>query len=65
MAQVFHPSMNTFSKATIFGALFVLVALAFLADRIERSPYVTEVDVFREQPVPFSHEHHVSGLGID
>ncbi|MGH7140725.1 MAG: cytochrome c3 family protein, partial [Pirellulales bacterium] len=57
--------MNTFSKATIFGALFVLVALAFLADRVERSPYVTEVDVFREQPVPFSHEHHVSGLGID
>jgi hypothetical protein len=65
MAQVFHPSMNTFSKATIFGALFVLVALAFLVDRIERSPYATEVDVFREQPVPFSHEHHVSGLGID
>jgi hypothetical protein len=65
MAQVFHPSMNTFSKATIFGALFVLVALAFLADRVERSPYATEVDVFREQPVPFSHEHHVSGLGID
>jgi hypothetical protein len=54
MPQVFHPSMNTFSKATIF-----------VVDRVERSPYVTEVDVFREQPVPFSHEHHVSGLGID
>ena len=51
MAQVFHPSMNTFAKATIFGALFVVAALAFLADRIERSPYATEVDVFREQPV--------------
>ncbi|HJT34095.1 MAG TPA: cytochrome c3 family protein [Pirellulales bacterium] len=65
MAQVFHPSMNTFAKVTIFGAVFILAALAFLADRVERSPYVTEVDVVRDQPVPFSHEHHVSGLGID
>ena len=65
MAQVFHPSMNTFAKVTIFGAVFILAALGFLADRIERSPYVTEVDVVRDQPVPFSHEHHVSGLGID
>jgi hypothetical protein len=30
-----------------------------------RSAYVTEVGVAREQPVPFSHKHHVSGLGID
>jgi ferredoxin len=26
---------------------------------------MTEVRVIREQPVPFSHKHHVSGLGID
>jgi hypothetical protein len=65
MTQIFHPSTNTFSKVTIFGGLFVLVGLAFACDQIARSPYVTEVDVVREQPVPFSHQHHVSGLGID
>jgi hypothetical protein len=26
---------------------------------------MTDVRVIREQPVPFSHKHHVSGLGID
>jgi hypothetical protein len=57
--------MNTFSKATIFGGLLLLVVIAFEWDRWNRSAYVTEVNVVREQPVPFSHEHHVSGLGID
>ena len=65
MTQIFHPSMNTFAKVTIFGGLFIVAAIAFAWDRINRSPYVTEADVVRDQPVPFSHEHHVSGLGID
>jgi hypothetical protein len=65
MTQIFHPSMNTLSKVTIFGGLLVLVAAAFAWDRVNRSPYVTEAGVVREQPVPFSHEHHVGGLGID
>jgi len=65
MAQIFHPAMNTFSKATIFGSVLIISALAFAWDRINRSAYVTEADVVRDQPVPFSHEHHVRGLGID
>jgi hypothetical protein len=31
----------------------------------QRSPYFSWREVAREQPVPFSHRHHVSGLGID
>src|SRR5256885_2911149 len=27
--------------------------------------YFTEAKMVREQPVPFSHKHHVSGIGID
>ena len=65
MTQIFHPSMNTFAKVTIFGGLFIVAAMAFAWDRVTRSPYVTEADVVRDQPVPFSHEHHVSGLGMD
>lgn len=32
---------------------------------ISGSPWVTRQFAPREQPVPFSHEHHVGGLGID
>ena len=65
MAQIFHRSTNTLSKLSIFGALFFLVAVLWLLAEINRSSYVTEAGVVREQPVPFSHKHHVSGIGID
>jgi hypothetical protein len=65
MAQIFHPSFNTFSKFSIFGAVFILAALAWIFGGLIRSPYATQAGVVRQQPVPFSHKHHVSGLGID
>jgi hypothetical protein len=65
MAQIFHPSTNTFSRLSIFGALFLLAALAWLVAAVNRSPYVTRAGETRTQPVPFSHKHHVQGLGID
>jgi hypothetical protein len=65
MSQIFHPSTNTLSKVSIFGAIFFLVGAIFVVDEVNRSPYVTQVTVAREQPVPFSHKHHVSGIGID
>src|SRR6185295_7860562 len=63
--QIFHRSTNTLSRATIYGAVFVVAALFWAAAEIQRSPYVTYAGVRRPQPVPFSHQHHVSGLGID
>ncbi|MFN0242633.1 MAG: cytochrome c3 family protein [Planctomycetota bacterium] len=65
MAQIFHPSTNTISKVTIFGAVFLIGAAAWAWNEINRSPWITEVHVARDQPVPFSHKHHVQGLGID
>ena len=65
MAQIFHRSVNTLSKVSIFGAVFIVTALAIIIGQIIRSPYVTEARVARVQPVPFSHKHHVGGLGID
>lgn len=65
MPQIFHRSTNTFSKVTIFGAVFIVAALGWLIYELERSSYFTEVGVAREQPVPFSHKHHVAGLGLD
>ncbi len=65
MSQLFHPSTNTFAKVSIFGAVFLIAAVLWIFLSIERSPYVTQAQVVREQPIPFSHRHHVSQLGID
>ena len=65
MPQIFHPSTNTFSRVTIFGTVIALVVLALVGGSLQRSSYVTEVGTPREQPVPFSHRHHVGGIGID
>lgn len=65
MTQIFRPSANTLSKVTIFGALLLLGTSLWAWDAALRSPYVTQVGVVREQPVAFSHRHHVAGLGID
>ncbi len=65
MSQIFHRSTNSLSRATIFGAVFVVAALGWLLYIIQGSPYVTTAGLRKPQPVPFSHQHHVTGLGID
>lgn len=65
MPQIFHPSTNTLSKFSIFGAVFILAALAWVSAGVQRSSYVTQAKVAREQPIQFSHAHHVGGIGID
>lgn len=65
MAQIFHPSTNTLSKFTIFGSVVIVVALVAALAAINESSYITDVGVARNQPVPFSHKHHVADDGID
>jgi hypothetical protein len=65
MAQLFHPSTNTLAKVSILGALIIAGGLGAAITGISRSPYVTRSQDAREQPVPFSHKLHVSGLGLD
>ena len=65
MSQIFHRSTNTLSRATIFGAVFVVVILGWVLYVVQGSPFVTYAGVRKPQPVPFSHQHHVTGLGID
>jgi hypothetical protein len=65
MSQVFHPAANALARGTVFGGLFAVAAAAWAGAAFLRSPYVTQVNVVRDQPVPFSHDHHVAGLGID
>jgi len=65
MPQVFHPSTNTISKVTIYGAVFILAGLCYLVFAVNQSAYYTDVNEARQQPVPFSHKHHVTDDGID
>src|SRR5262245_32423869 len=65
MPQIFHHSTNTLSRVTIFGAVFALAALLWLLAMLSRSAYWTRQTEVVEQPVPFSHAHHVGGIGID
>lgn len=65
MAQIFHRSFNTISKVSIV-ALVSLVAIVIVKGNVfVRSPYLTRVGVAIDQPVPFSHKHHVTDVGLD
>src|ERR1700736_3385572 len=65
MSQIFHPSTNTLSRLSIFGGVFIIAFLVWAWAELNGSTYATRAKVPVEQPVPFSHEHHVGGLGID
>jgi hypothetical protein len=65
MSQIFHRSANTIARVSIFGALFFIAGLFVLFAQVNRSPWVTEARVARQQPIQFSHERHVAGNGID
>jgi hypothetical protein len=65
MPQVFSRWMNVISRVTIFGAVFFIAGAIWLLCLLVRSPYMTEAGVIREQPVPFSHKHHVGDVGLD
>ncbi len=57
--------MNTVARVTIFGAVFLLALVTWVWASVIRSPYMTDVNVAKDQPVPFSHKHHVGDIGID
>ncbi len=65
MGQVFHRSTNTIARVSIYGAAFLIAALGWAVYELSASPYVTDVNVAKDQPVPFSHKHHAGELGLD
>lgn len=65
MPQIFGPGANTIAKASIVGGLLALVILGAGAFAYIRSPYNTDQRVHVEQPVQFSHRHHVGDVGLD
>jgi hypothetical protein len=65
MPQIFHRSSNTIARVSIFGAAAFALLAILLALALARSSWATRRDVVIDQPVPFSHDHHVNHIGID
>lgn len=65
MAQLFHESANTVAKASIVMAVLLGGVAFYVYTQIARSSYLTGRYVERQQPVQFSHKHHVGDDGID
>jgi hypothetical protein len=63
--QIFHRSTNTIAKVSIFGGVFLVAASLWVIAEINRSSYNTGQFIERQQPVQFSHKHHVGDDGID
>jgi hypothetical protein len=64
MSQIFKPSTNTLARVSMFGAMFFLAILGWVLVTLNRSSLATRQGIVLQQPVPFSHDHHVAGLGI-
>lgn len=65
MANIFRPVANIGAKITLICGAILPLGTILTMSQFTRSPYVTKVNIPYEQPVPFSHEHHVTELGID
>jgi hypothetical protein len=65
MAQLFQRRANAIAKTVVAGGILVLGGACAGMFAFGRSDYWTRVEEPLAQPVPFSHEHHVAGLGID
>ena len=60
--QIFPRSSNAIARASMVLTVMAVAGL-FWAVQPERSPYITFAGVRKSQPVPFSHQHHVTGRG--
>ena len=65
MAQLFPASANTIARLVIFGLPVMASTVGLSLAAFYRSSYATGAYEILEQPVPFSHMHHVGQLGID
>src|SRR5690242_298608 len=65
MSQIFPRSANAYARMSIAGVAGLVVVLGVAALFLMRSPWLTRQHDYIEQPVQFSHMHHVGGEGFD
>src|SRR5438874_4492987 len=65
MAQIFARSANSLSKVSLAAVLLTVSGVVWAAYKMNAGAFTTDVGVAKDQPVPFSHKHHVGDDGID
>jgi hypothetical protein len=65
MSQLFPRRANALARSSLAGVATLGISLALLVFSLFRSSWVTKQDEFVEQPIQFSHMHHVGGVGLD
>jgi hypothetical protein len=65
MSQIFNRHANIYSRLSILAAVGFAAVLGGVVGLLNLSGYNTNQDVYVQQPIQFSHAHHVGGAGID
>jgi hypothetical protein len=65
MSQIFHRHTNTYSRLSILAVVAFVALLGGAVAMLHVSGYTTGQNDFIDQPIQFSHAHHVAGMGID
>jgi hypothetical protein len=65
MSQIFPRSANALARMSLIGVLSLVALIGWVVLTLMRSSWVTKQNEFVEQPIQFSHAHHVGGEGID
>jgi Cytochrome c7 and related cytochrome c len=65
MSQIFPKSANAAARSSLFGVLILVLFVGWVVFTLMRSSWVTKQNEFVEQPIQFSHAHHVGGIGLD
>jgi hypothetical protein len=65
MSQIFHRQANIYSRLSIVAVIGFIAVLGGVVAMLHLSGYNTNQGMFVEQPIQFSHAHHVGGEGID
>lgn len=65
MAQIFKRSANNIAKISLVVAVILAGTAFYVYTQVARSSYITGAYIEKQQPVQFSHKHHVGDDGID
>jgi hypothetical protein len=65
MGQIFSRSSNAIARVSLVGGILAVFGLMWVTYTVYWAPWATRVHVAIDQPVPFSHKHHVGEDGID
>jgi Cytochrome c7 and related cytochrome c len=65
VGQIFKKRANAIARLVISGGPTLIFLTGAVFYVLAESDYLTRARSPLDQPVPFSHQHHVGGLGID